>query len=290
MNQTAPQSLKTIYQVLKFAAKHKAPLNRSALTYWEENIPSRLDLGKSRYGGPFTTEQVEDVKTFFKMLTIFLPVFILLVAFDFKNNTPAIIIPGLGSISSHFVYLFCYSPWVWVMVTTVIKEFVYYPMFNNKLPSILTCIGIITFFMLAVRIGYLIVSVVNFFHPLDNVLWHWPSILSYVIYGLISQLIFTKLFEFVCAQSPYNMRGLLTGYVGFLYFSAVETGNFLDRTFFCHESYCPIVRNATTTGLCLIGSIIYCILARWYKLRVRDEVYNPHQVVEEIYDRYLSNQ
>ncbi len=42
-------SLKTIYQVLKFAAKHKAPLSRSALTYWEEDIPSRMDLGKSRY-------------------------------------------------------------------------------------------------------------------------------------------------------------------------------------------------------------------------------------------------
>ncbi len=56
----SPQSLKTIYRVLKFAAK---PLNRSALTYWEEDVPSRMDLGKSKYGGPFTTEQVEDVKT-----------------------------------------------------------------------------------------------------------------------------------------------------------------------------------------------------------------------------------
>ncbi len=64
----SPQSLKIIYQVLKFAVKHKAPLNRSALTYWEEDIPSRMDLGKSRYGGPFTTEQVEDVKTFFKII------------------------------------------------------------------------------------------------------------------------------------------------------------------------------------------------------------------------------
>ena len=57
----SPQSLKIIYQVLKFAAKHKAPINRSAFTYWEDDIPSRLDLGKSKYGGPFTTEQVEDV-------------------------------------------------------------------------------------------------------------------------------------------------------------------------------------------------------------------------------------
>ncbi len=72
----SPQSLKIIYQVLKFAAKHKAPLNRSALTYWEEDIPSRMDLGKSRYGGPFTTEQVEDVKTFFKIIVIQIPLFI----------------------------------------------------------------------------------------------------------------------------------------------------------------------------------------------------------------------
>ena len=62
----SPKALKTIYEVIKFAVKHKAPLNRSAFTYWEEGIPSRLDLGKSKYGGPFTTEQVENVKTFFK--------------------------------------------------------------------------------------------------------------------------------------------------------------------------------------------------------------------------------
>ncbi len=37
-----PNSLKTIYRVLKFASKHKSPLNRSALTYWEEKVPSRL--------------------------------------------------------------------------------------------------------------------------------------------------------------------------------------------------------------------------------------------------------
>ena len=72
----SPQSLKNIYRVLKFAAKYKAPLNRSALTYWEEDIPSRLDLGKSRYGGPFTTEQVEDVKTFFRMLTVGVGIFL----------------------------------------------------------------------------------------------------------------------------------------------------------------------------------------------------------------------
>ena len=62
--------LKSIYSVLKYAATHKYPARRSALTYWEEDIPSRIDLGKSKYGGPSTTEQVEDVKTFFRLLAV----------------------------------------------------------------------------------------------------------------------------------------------------------------------------------------------------------------------------
>lgn len=65
--------LKLIWQVLKFAAKHKHPVSRSALTYWEDEIPSRINLGKDKYGGPFTNEQVEDVKTFFRMFCFFVP-------------------------------------------------------------------------------------------------------------------------------------------------------------------------------------------------------------------------
>ena len=80
----SPQSLKTICQVLKFAAKHKAPLNRSALTYWEEDIPSRIDLSKSKYGGPFTTEQVEDVKTILGLLAMSSPLFIVTLSLSFR--------------------------------------------------------------------------------------------------------------------------------------------------------------------------------------------------------------
>ena len=79
----SPQSLKTIYQVLKFAAKHKAPLNRSALTYWEEDIPSRIDLGK-KYGGPFTTEQFEDVKTILRLLAMSSPLFMASLSITFR--------------------------------------------------------------------------------------------------------------------------------------------------------------------------------------------------------------
>ena len=59
-----------VYQVLKYAWQHKCPERRSAFTYWEEDIPPRIDLGKRKYGGPFTTEEVEDTKTFLSILLL----------------------------------------------------------------------------------------------------------------------------------------------------------------------------------------------------------------------------
>ena len=52
-----------VYHVVKFAVKHKHPIQQSALTYLEDKLPSRIDLGKSKYGGPFTSEEIENVKT-----------------------------------------------------------------------------------------------------------------------------------------------------------------------------------------------------------------------------------
>ena len=71
---------KLVYRVIKFAWRHKIPVRRSAFTYCEDEWPSRLDLGKQKYGGPFTVEQVEDVKTFLgilKVLVSIVPIFML---------------------------------------------------------------------------------------------------------------------------------------------------------------------------------------------------------------------
>ena len=62
--------LKTIIKVLKYAYNRKFPERRNAFTYWEDNTPSRIDLGKQKYSGPFTYEQVEDVKVFFRLLLL----------------------------------------------------------------------------------------------------------------------------------------------------------------------------------------------------------------------------
>ena len=62
--------VKLIGQVLNYPRKNKYPKNRSALTYWEEDYPSRLDLGNEKYGGPFSVEQVKDVKTVLRLIPL----------------------------------------------------------------------------------------------------------------------------------------------------------------------------------------------------------------------------
>ena len=75
INPVQSSPFKLILNVIKFAWKHKYPVNRSAFTYWENDIPSRINLGKHKYGGPFTNEQVENVKTLLQVLILIVSLF-----------------------------------------------------------------------------------------------------------------------------------------------------------------------------------------------------------------------
>ena len=43
---------KLVFKVLKFAKDHSNPIRRSAFTYCEDELPSRLDLGKENMEDP----------------------------------------------------------------------------------------------------------------------------------------------------------------------------------------------------------------------------------------------
>ena len=68
--QVSYNPLKQIFKVLCYAARNKYPSNRSAYSYWDNENNSRLDLAADIYGGPFSKEQVEDVKKFFQILVV----------------------------------------------------------------------------------------------------------------------------------------------------------------------------------------------------------------------------
>ncbi len=282
----SPQSLKIIYQVLKFAAKHKAPLNCSALTYWEEDVPSRMDLGKSRYGGPFTTEQVEDVKMFFKIIVMQIPLVFVSLSFHIHLNHQSSL--PFSKCTFVLISIFTYHPCVCAMLVTLISEFIVYPLVKIESPSILKQIGFACFIIVVANIGILSAEVVSYFHDIQV----WIEIASSIIGGFVYLSFLThSIMLFACAQSPYNMRGLLAGFACLLHASSLGLGNVLFNILInlCDKCYNYIIYSSVMVAITLFGFILYCLLARWYKRRVRDEEYNVHRVVEEVYDRYLSN-
>ncbi len=295
----SPKALETIYKVLKFAVKHKAPINRSALTYWEEDVPSRLDLGKTKYGGPFTIEQVEDVKIFLRILVMSLPIFIILTACGYMSPHSFMADSDVGRLSievlhlinsnitectSSMVYTFSFNPWWSGIVTTILYELALYPLVRNKVPSSIRRIGGTALLNVILNTLYLAAQ----FCP------HiWGLVLHCVVEffsGIMFVVILNGILEFVCAQSPYNMRGLLTGYMTFILFLSFSLNIFSGLLLFSnHTLFTHHIIASIYTALSMIGLVLYCLLARWYKRRVRDEDYNAHRVVEEVYDRYLSH-
>ena len=284
------QSLKIIYRVLNFAAKHKAPLNRSALTYWEEKIPSRLDLGKSRYGGPFTTEQVEDVKTFFRLLLVLLPVWIA----AFSASTFGTI--KLRAFSIQHIFdtqsvrdckgslhqVITYSPWWCCLVAPFVYK-VCVSCLGNRLPSMLKRLGL---HLLLLTLCNILYAIIGYF-----VTWtEWPSIVHTWLYGFLLGLLINSSTEFVCAQSPYNMRGLISGLFFFMIILSVDFGIGVSRicSLLNYSNHCLIITYSIGGGLSIAGFLLYLAVASQYKMRVRDEEYNPQTHIEAIYDRYLT--
>ena len=193
--------------------------------------------------------------------------------------------------SSVVLHYFTYNEWWCVIIGTLFYEFFIYPFVGNKLPSILRRIGAISFVVIVLSIVSLVVSIVrHYYNTVDPMVWH--DIVLQVVSGFSLMFLLSSAFEFVCAQSPYNMRTLIMGYAILLLLSSVLLCSFLRHVsdVNCTGPYCSIILNSITVSLAVIGFLLHCILARWYKKRVRDDIYTPHRLVEEVYDRYLSAQ
>ncbi|XP_064403480.1 uncharacterized protein LOC135348978 [Halichondria panicea] len=281
----ATQSLKTIYQVLKFSAKHKAPLNRSALTYWEEDIPSRLDLGKSKYGGPFTTEQVEDVKTVFRVFylrltTLFAYYFFTALSISRKTIT----FSSLTECENTIVFLFSYIVPVSFFIGMLVQEFLIYLLARGKFPGTLKRFEATYFLIVTICVVCLILAILNYCElvPSSSI-----DVISPVSCGLLSVVFLPAELEFACAQSPYNTRGLLVGlvyvkYAGSIFFDAIFSSSL------CTSEYCIIIQWSVIAVLILFGFVLFLFVVRRYKLRTRDDGFVVQQITEEIYDRNLT--
>ena len=305
--------IKLIWRVMRYAWTHKQPERPSAFTYGEFP-PSRLDLCKERYGGPFTTVQVEDVKTFFYILSIVLGTF----GYGFIDTKSKICDQYLVLIRKNSPNSFTENllltypltvPYLFIAFAVPIHQFIIVPFFSNCIPSMLKRIWIglavllvesiittlISYFMTrdirnALIINDLCLTFVNnitFQSELQSDVITLPFYIMAApqfFAGVSIFLVKFVSFEFILAQGPRTMQGLLIGI-----------------WFMCNCIYCVHLTMASSplgcsweyyavkTGVVFISVIIYTIAAYKYKYRQRNELsdVNERLIITEYTERQL---
>ena len=144
---TTPHNInpvKLIAKVLNYARKNKYPRNHSVLTYWEEDHPSRLDLGKDKYDGPFLEEQVENVKTFLWLSPLLICVVGLCCVWEIRWETS-----DSHSNKIQLIFWFVFTKLLSLIVYLLyilFYQWIIYPCFYKYIPSMLKRIGMGMFF------------------------------------------------------------------------------------------------------------------------------------------------
>ena len=298
--------LKLIWKVLQFAAKHKYPLYRSALTYWEDEIPSRINLGKDKYGGPFTNEQVEDVKTFFRIISLTVPTVFAVASgslvgssFGFsvywrENTLMDFNYSNSFSVDDHctrsLYASFPASASLWISLCVLCSEFIIYPIFNRCIPGMLKRIGFAFFLIIPESIIFLFLNIAALAKPMEISELILCSIVS-VLSALQYYLLLSSFLEFVCAQSLQSMKGFLIGFVWLMdvLISVISYFIYYPWNAYCTMHGCGTGYFSLVTVFILVGFFVYCKVARWYRNRERDDCPNDQAIVEEVFARRLAN-
>ena len=255
--------VKHIYRVLKFVKSHDQPLLRSALTYSE--IPTRMDYAKQRYGGPFTTEQVEDVKTFGRISLVILTLFgsLLLLQSNSNNNYSSLYLDHLiivVAIPIHMLFIrsrSCMRQWT-----------------NNI--TILQKIGFGLFLAFLQNCLMILYSS----HPSLALI-----ALATVLYGFSLLFVFLSTLQFILAQAPRNMQGFLIG-LWYAYWSvSIIFYSLLKYSLEDHRKFYYIC----SAALSLVSLTLFAVVSFKYRYRQREERVdvNHQSIIEEYTERRL---
>ena len=306
---------KLVYRVTKFARQHKVPVQRSAFTYCEDELPSGLDLGKEKYGGCFTTEQVEDVKAFYgiiKVLFSFGIVFFLDFAADSILPFFALhVTPSTDKwrevYNESLIELILFNTGLLSPLLIVICIPLYLcllrPFISQYVPGMLKRMGLGMFLVLLSLIATFAMDTAAHLESQNHVYnntycmfafdHYYPSpqnstllLIQLTLSALSHMLIYTAVFEFICSQSPHSMKGLL---IGMLYtvrglYQLVAAVLVLPFAAFPIQTIsCGFWYYLMNIVIGVVALLVYVCVAKRYRYRERDEFCNVHQYAENYY-------
>ena len=240
-----------------------------------------MDYGKEKFGGPFTEEEVEDVKTVLRLLPImiclnlsvgglsFSPVDI----FNGDENTLNLLSVGL-------------SDWLIPLLLIPFYQLILRRCVHGCTPSMLRCIGAGLFvyivgFVLLQASGvygvlysddvqrYLSCTALNMTisRPADYAKWYW-KLSPGVLYGIGDTISSVLMLEFVIAQSPDKMKGLVFGLM--LAFNGIV--NFVHS--FMLVLIFTLCYDMVSSVTLVVLFVVFLVLSKHYTLRERNREIN----------------
>ena len=315
--------IKHLAKVLKYSWNHKGSLfeHRSAFTYGVE-APGRLDFAKQRFGGLYTTDEVEDTKTFFRVLIVLLS----LTGFHLVDETIATNIHMQElrntlslTVDGAFDYLTMMS-FTGSLLTILFFIPVYQCFLQRciKMPSMLkrmfiglifTLVGAFILqvieIVLSVKVQHLTTcnrceliksdSACQEISLLENttatlsfntaLLPYQIVIIAQVANGIAFLLVFLTAIEFILAQAPRLMQGFLIG----IWHAGACVKISIGVIMTIEAIDCQFYTIAFRIGAMILFLPMYIITASKYKRRERDEysMINEQNVIEEYCIRAL---
>ena len=315
---------KMVVKVLNFARKHKYPLQRSAFTYCDDEEPSRIDFAKERYGGPFTTEQVEDVKTLLRILAVLLvlgPTFFLEIPMDpifpiYINHTgrfqvpqcsPAALFKKMELLRSLAAVTF-FPIYIW-FIYSVLRRCIPKILVRIWVGVVSLVVGMMTMFLIDLYGHAKVYNTQNhraaacmFIKHDHNHSSHlelpWSvNLMPALLMQAGQTLVLTTSFEFISAQGPHSMKGLLIGLLyalrgTFKFLGAISILPFSVRAIWASDymkKHLPAVTNCGFGYLllnCVVGFsglLLFTVAARRYRYRERDDPPYNQMTVETVW-------
>ena len=290
--------LKLIYNVLNFARKNKYPVQRSALTYWEHKHPSRINLSKDKYGGPFTEAEVEDVKTFFCIIPLIIVIAIVFVPVQPITRISTHLHQTIDQCLLNSTYIVYYA--VRIVVIPI------YQLCKNCFRcniSMLQLIGLGLLLQALSRFGYVAIDLyvtieednnqTCLFQANSNDSQYIPFVQNTYVFlipnfiaAVGSLFILPGTIRFVFAQAPYSMTSVLVG----LWYSSNGLFELIGWKITKFIKHSPSMKPSCEFNILLMNLIVSCLafvlfifLSARYKLRSRGDCFNPHTIAESYY-------
>ena len=187
---------------------------------------STFDIAKHRYGGPYTAQQVENVRTFLWMITIialFAVICGILYPIEYAQDKMmynTISREGNTTLLTCYVKLSVhYFGYTFVIAVVFLYEFFVCPLFSSCIPRLSTVstflLGALLVFLWSISL-LIMESVAYKYHSncfsSELQLDHKWFLLPKSIHGIASLLFILSSFKFIWSQAPLTMKGMMFGF------------------------------------------------------------------------------